>query len=143
MEISQDCMRAIEELRRGFDLAVVRNGKVLAKKTGKGIGPLMEIVSTDCHILSGSAMADRIVGTAVAMIAECFRVTDVYGDVMSRGALRLLVQGNIRHLYGSLTDYIKNRQGTGMCPIEEIASRSRTAEDLILNLRAFLGVETR
>lgn len=127
---------------KGPDLVIVRNGNVLAKRSGKGIRPLMEIVSTESDILSGSAIADRIVGAAVAMIAAHFQVADVYGDVMSQGAVRLLAQGNIRYRYAFLTDYIKNRQGTGMCPIEEMALRSETVEELISNLRAFLGMKS-
>ncbi|HHY38029.1 MAG TPA: DUF1893 domain-containing protein [Clostridia bacterium] len=123
------------------DLVIVRNGNVLAKRSGEGVRPLMEIVSTESDILSGSVMADRIVGTAVAMIAVHFQVAGVYGDVMSQGAVRLLAERNIPYRYASLTDYVKNRQGTGMCPIEEMASRSETVEELISNLQVFLGMK--
>jgi hypothetical protein len=142
-EMSQDFHIARKILLDGRSLVIARKGKVLLEKTGVGIRPLLEVISESNGLLLNSVIADKVVGMAVAMIARDYGARAVYGDVMSWGAQRIFVDARITYSYGQLTDYIRNREGTGMCPVEEAAKRSFDVEDLLLNLRQFLGIRDR
>lgn len=69
--------------------------------------------------MQGFSAADKIIGKAAAMLFALSGVTSVYGEVMSRAALPVLQKYGIRFAFGTLTDYIVNRRGDGLCPMEQ------------------------
>ena len=56
-------------------------------------------------------------------------VSEVYGEVMSREALPVLEKYCIEYGYGELTDYIVNRAGDGMCPMEKAVAGINSPAD--------------
>lgn len=101
----------------GHSLALCR-GERLLTHDGRGISPMLELLGTGQE-LSGFSAADTIVGKAAAMLFVRAGVRAVYGVVMSRSALAYLTRHDIAATYGTLTDTIRNRAGTGICPMEE------------------------
>lgn len=83
-----------------------------------GIAPMLDYLGAGVP-LEGFAAADRIVGKAAAMLFVRAGVTRVYGEVMSRGGAEYLEAHGVGHSFGTLTDVIINRAGTGMCPMEQ------------------------
>lgn len=83
----------------------------------RGVKPLL-----DCYyekqIAAGFSAADKVVGKAAAFLYVLLGVKELYADVLSRPALAVLQQHGIQVSYGQLTDAIKNRAGTGFCPME-------------------------
>lgn len=82
----------------------------------KGIGPLLSLVGTDGW--QGACAADTVVGKAAAMLYVLLGVKAVYAGVLSKGAQDVFDRYGIAYAYGTLTDSIINRMGTGLCPME-------------------------
>lgn len=85
---------------------------------GRGISPLMKLVE-DGRDVSGSAVADIIVGKAAATLFVKMGVAEVYGRVMSKSAAEFLEKNAVPLSYGTLTEKIINRGGDGICPMEQ------------------------
>ena len=100
----------------GQSLVVVRNGRMLFSSRLPGIQPLLDAL--DNNVLPGSAVADKIVGRAAAMIAVLGQVTAVHTTVMSQGAADVLAEAGVLYCTGMTVPQILNREGTGPCPIE-------------------------
>jgi uncharacterized membrane protein len=95
---------------------------------GDGVKPLLEIPDGD---LKDAKVYDKIVGKAVAAVCVHGGVRKVYGKVMSRAAAEYLKRYNIPRSYDILVEYIKNRAGDGVCPIEAaVAAADDPAEGL-------------
>ena len=98
-------------------------GEFFCRKTGRGIGPVLELIETYGRI-DGCRVADKIVGKAAALLFVKLGASEVYGSVMSRRAAEVLRERGIVPSYESLCEEIVNRQGTGCCPME------RTVEEI-------------
>lgn len=108
---------AKEMLRRGgYTLFLCSEGHVTFSEE-RGIVPLLTLTETDEW--QGACAADKIVGKAAAMLYVLLGVQAVYAEVMSLPAKTLLESRGIRTAYGTLTDNIINRSGTGLCPMEQ------------------------
>lgn len=83
----------------------------------RGVKPLL-----DCYyqkkMLPGFSAADKVIGKAAAFLYVLLGVSEIYTDVISRPALSVLQQSGIEVYYEQLTESIKNRAGTGFCPME-------------------------
>lgn len=97
---------------------VVCKGDVVYSSEKTGIAPMLEFISENVE-LTGFSVADKIVGKAAALLFVLAGIHQVYGEVMSKGAEAILIQHNIPYTYGTLTSYIINRKGDGICPMEE------------------------
>lgn len=97
---------------------VACKGDIVYSSEKTGIAPMLEFISDNID-LTGFSVADKIVGKAAALLFVLAGIDSVYGEVMSKGAEAVLVQHRIPYTYGTLTSYIINRKGDGVCPMEE------------------------
>ena len=93
-----------------------------------GIRPLMKLIDDkkDCK---GYSAADKIVGRAAAFLYTILGVNNIYGEVMSKGAIEILKKEGINYEYKTLTEYIENRVKTGICPMDEAVQNCTNATD--------------
>ena len=84
----------------------------------RGVKPIISWIE-EGEDLKGSMVCDTVVGRAAAMLYALAGVRVVYGRVMSRGGAAELEKAGIAYEADGLTDRIINRQGTGMCPMEQ------------------------
>ncbi len=82
----------------------------------KGIRPLMQFIQED---KKGYYVADKIVGKAAAYLFILLEVKAVYADTISVAGLKVLEENNIPVYYRQLVEYIINRTGDDMCPMEK------------------------
>lgn len=107
-----------------------------SRKTG--IAPLVErLENGEC--LKGTAAADRVVGKAAAMLMVYGGVSEVYGEVMSQEAYRLLTAHGVTAEYGTLIPRILNRAGTGPCPMEQAVAELTEPADALPALQKTLA----
>lgn len=121
-----------------YSCVIVRKGKVLFESKRRGIFPLYQVNELLKIDIKDAALADRVIGTAAAMIAVEAGVIQVYGKVISEGAIKKLDSNKIKYDYETKTKYIKNRELTGMCPIETIALETKNYSELIQKIKEFL-----
>lgn len=113
--MNKNLTRAKTLLAEGASLVVVNGGGELIYKD-HGIRTLLALQSGS---LTGSFVADKIVGKAAAMMLVRGGTLQVYAEVISKPALEVFKKHRVFCFYGALVDNIINREGTGICPMEE------------------------
>lgn len=120
-------------------LVVVKNKKIVFKSKDKGIKPMYKLATEMKEIAKEAFLADKVIGKGAAILCECIGIKEVYGELMSEGAMEVFRKGNINFSYLNSTEYIKNRDKTGLCPIENMAMDVDDGEILLRRIGKFLG----
>lgn len=101
----------------------------------KGVRDLEDLLDHEPETLSGATIADKVIGKAAAGMIAYGGASEVYAEAMSRKALPLLEDNNVRYSYGQVVDHIVIPQGDTRCPLEEIVAPATTAEEAVRLLR--------
>lgn len=129
-----DMTYARELISRGKTFAAVKDGRVISD-TRRGIAPLISIYDGG-DTLSGFSAADKVVGAAAAFMYVLLDVGELYAEVISKNALAVLNKYGIKVDYGTLSDAIINRQGTGRCPMESAVDGINEPEAALAAIKA-------
>ncbi len=114
--------QAQREIQAGVcSCVVIRGGAVLWQGEGRGVKPIKQLYESaeGRALLAGALLADKIVGKAAAMLLVLAGVRYAYGETMSQAALDYLQERGIPCGYGRLVPFIQNRDGSGLCPMEQ------------------------
>jgi len=122
-----------------WNLIVVKEGQVLFSSRERGIGPFFQAVQSMGKSLHNAAVADRIVGLAVAMLCLHARITSVYAGIATTGAIDMLKGQGVTVSSKSTVPYISNYDGTDLCPFEKMARNSGNPAQLFSNLKSMFG----
>jgi len=122
-----------------WNLVMVKKGQVLFSSKESGIAPFFQAVRSMGKSLHNAAVADRIVGLAVALLCLHARITSVYAGIASQGALDMLKEQGVTISSKSTVPYISNYDGTDLCPFEKMARNSRNPAQLFSNLKLMFG----
>lgn len=82
------------------------------------INDIKDILKKNKLALKDAIIADKIIGKVAASILTIAGVKEIYADVISKYAIPVLEENNIKYEYKKLVDYIQNNDKTGMCPME-------------------------
>ena len=116
--MEQAVASAVQLLRDGQAACVVlRNGEIVRTESGRGVAPMIRLYEDSA--LQGAYVADKIVGKAAAMLMTLGGVSGCYALTVSRAALDWFSVYNIPVEYEVCAEYIVNRAGDGMCPMEQ------------------------
>lgn len=107
----------------------IHDGKIIAQKAGRGVGPILQLYQE--NLLPQACIVDKVVGKAAAMVMTRGGIASCHAVVISKMALDWLQSRNIPVTYGSCVDYIINRNGDGMCPMEETVLSLTDDEEII------------
>ena len=111
--------KAKQLLKNGnFTCVTIKNGQVFTD-TQNGIKPAIEHLRQDKDFFLGAVVADKVVGKAAAMLFTYGGISQLYTDVISLHALKWLKKCNVKPEYKTVAENIKNRTGTGICPMEQ------------------------
>ncbi len=128
------------DVRRKFDegkySCVIGNG-VIRTFSDPGVDDLLRIYRDEPSLLKGALVADKVVGKAAASILIMGGVSEVYADVLSRPARAMLNRARIIVSCKTLVNNIKNKKGTGLCPLEIKCKKAKTPEEC---LKILLGM---
>lgn len=103
----------------GYTLVVKPAGASPRLFTRRGVADLMCLLTDEPATLRGALVADKVVGKAAASLMILGGVAELHTDVISRPALDLFSRyPGVRVSYDTVADYVVNRAGTGMCPLE-------------------------
>lgn len=134
-----DLAKAKEIFKAGrYTFVVVKNGEVLATGTREGVGELLDVVAQYGERLRGTALADKIVGKAVALIAAFAGVAAVYTPLASRAAQETLMQHGIALEAEQLVPLIQNKRNDGPCPMEKLTLPIQDPAQAVAALREFV-----
>lgn len=101
-------------------IALVKNGEILTDDK-RGIAPMLGFIS-ERRNLCGYSVADKIVSKVAASLFVLAGIKEVYAEIASQSAKDYLQEHSMRFSCGLLVDEIINRNGTGICPMEEVVS---------------------
>lgn len=112
-----DLEKAKEKLLTGDYTCVLCRENEMLTTTLRGVKPLVAWYETANNFENFSA-ADRVVGKATAFLYALLGVKAVFARVLSKPALQVLNDHNIKVEYEQLVKSIINRKGDGICPFE-------------------------
>ena len=133
-----DLARSLLEKGR-WNLIIVKKGQVLFRSRERGIAPFFEAVQSIDKSLHNAAVADRVVGLAVAMLCVDAHIASVYADVASDAALDMLQKNGVVVDAGNIVSHISNADGTGLCPFEKLAGSCQTPSQLMTALQSLFA----
>ncbi len=85
--------------------------------TRRGIRPLLELLEEPDR-WQGYSAADKVAGKAAAFLYLLLGVESLHAGIVSQSAAQVLTEGGVGLQYGQLVPAIRNRDGTGFCPME-------------------------
>ncbi len=133
---SRDLDIAVEAVKSGASIAVAKGGRLLASRGGHSVRPLIEVLNEVGVELQGASVADKVLGRAAALVlADNPGLAMVHGVVMSAHGKQALESAGIPYSYDRLVDFISNRAGDGMCPIEQMSLRFEEPRDFVAAMR--------
>ncbi len=115
---------------------VIASGENIFCSSKPGISPLIEVI--DSGKFSGCIAADRIVGKAAALLYAYLGAKEVFGSVMSEAGERTLAKFGIAHSCKTLTKFIRNRKGDGICPMENAVASIGDPSEALKTIEATL-----
>jgi hypothetical protein len=122
-----------------WNLVIVKEGQVLFSSRERGVAPFFQAVQSMEDSLHNAAIADRIVGSAVAMLCLHAGITSIYADIASQGALDMLTGQGVMVSSKSTVPYISNYDGTDLCPFEKLAGNCKEPSQLFSALQSLFA----
>jgi Domain of unknown function (DUF1893) len=133
-----DLARSLLEEEK-WNLVIVKAGQVLFSSRERGVAPFFQAVQSRGKSLHNAAVADRIVGLAVAMLCLYARIASVYAGIASQGALDMLKKKGVTVSSQSVVPYISNYDGTDLCPFEKLAGSCQKPSQLLTALQSLFA----
>jgi len=115
---------------QSLSMLIHSEGEIAHSSKERGIKPLYMIYTSGSRFTGDALLIDRVIGLGAAKIAVELGITKVWALVMSVPAKNYLISTGIEVQHVTLVEHIQNREGTGFCPVETIAVRTRTEETL-------------
>ena len=133
-----DVNQAVKALRQEhLTLAISRGGKVIFTSRNRGVQDLYCLMKRNPEILKGASAADKVVGKAAAMLYAASGIKELYADNLSRAAASILREAGVKVQYENMIPFVMNRDRSGMCPVERLATTMDTLEQLMTGLAYF------
>lgn len=110
-----DLEKARQLLTEGGYTCVLCKDDSIHTSTHRGVRPLMDLLNTD---VSDFSAADKVVGKATALLYCLLGIKELYACIISDAAAEVLHAHNIPVQWDYRVPFIKNREGTGRCPME-------------------------
>lgn len=82
------------------------------------IKDIKNILKEDKEALKGAIIADKVIGKVAASILTIAGVKEIYANVISQYAILVLEENSVKYEYNQKVEYIRNKDNTGMCPME-------------------------
>lgn len=136
-------MKDIELAKRILDsekqaIVIVKEGRIIFSSNGKGIKPIYTALKELKDGLMGSSIADKVIGKAAAMICEYAGIKELSTKLISENAINVLENTSIIYNYEKSVPYIKNRDQSGMCPVETLSLKTNNIDELLIGVSNFL-----
>ena len=132
--MEQAVVSALQLLREGQAACVVlRDSEIIRAETGRGVAPMIRLYEDSA--LQGVYVVDKIVGKAAAMLMTLGGVSGCYALTVSRAALDWFAGHDIPVEYEVCAEYIVNRTGDGMCPMEQTVKELTDATEALTALK--------
>ena len=113
---------------------VIKENVIVKTETGRGVTPIIRLYESG--VLENSFVVDKVVGKAAAMVMTLGKIKGCHAVTISKPALEWFRKCNVMVEYEKVVDYIINRTGDGMCPMEQTVRALDDNKDIIEILKA-------
>ncbi len=134
-----DMQELISALDAGNTIAIRRGRGGIHTSSLRGVEALLRMVEADA--LQGAWVADKVVGQAAAALLLRGGVRRVHAEVISEPAYRMLNEARVRVTYEKRVPEIRNRDNSGLCPLEALYRDCPDKEQYLQRLREFVEKE--
>lgn len=117
---------------------VVANNKKIRTFNSRGVKDLYDLLNTDAGFLKGASVADKVVGKAAASLMILGGIGELYTDLISTPALRMLKNNGIKTSFGMEVPVILNRNQSDWCPLEIICHQGDSPKDFFPSIEKFI-----
>ena len=107
-------------LKENHTLVIYKNNASVITSNDRGVNSLIKLIKEDKSQLSGSLIADKVIGKAAALLMIYAGVKEIYAPIISKPALQTLLKHNVKVYYNKEVERIINRKGDGLCPMETL-----------------------
>lgn len=126
-------------LRNGNHTLVVAGGDGEVRTFDRrGVVDLFDLLTAEPQFLRGAVVADKVVGKGAAALMISGGVAEVHTGIISEAALALFAESNVRVTFDRQVPFIRNRAGTGCCPVEALCRDCATAAECLPRIRNFI-----
>ena len=126
MEIKQELT---EELRSGEVTLIAERDGVFYRSSGLGVKPVITPMKNNREFFKGASVADKVTGKAAALLLVLSGASYVYGEIMSESAVKVLEENSISYGFGQKVQFIKNREGNDICPLEKCVAETDSPQE--------------
>lgn len=123
----------------GYTCVIANAGKVVFTSKERGVRPLVDYYHQQGQAYLGAALADKVIGRAAALLARLIGIGEVYTGVLSQGALEEFNKAGISVSYETKVEAVRNRAGTGLCPMEQLSQGVEDPQEMLARVEDFLA----
>ena len=108
--------KTLRNYLKEHSLVVVKDGKTNFYE-GRGIKPLVNYLKNDNF--KDAYVADKKIGKASALLIVYGQAKKVYTPMISKPAVKVFEDNNVKYSADEVVENIKNNTGTDLCPMEK------------------------
>ncbi|RLI16996.1 hypothetical protein DRO54_12185 [Candidatus Bathyarchaeota archaeon] len=132
LEIAKQALK-----EKNLTLAIAKDGKIIFQSNLRGVIGIFKAIDELGGKLESSAVADKIVGKAAALLFAYLHVAAVFASVLSVKGKDTLEKNGIKYEFEFLVPKILNRTGRDMCPFEKFSLDLENPEEAYFKLKGF------
>jgi hypothetical protein len=121
-----------------FNLLIVKDGKIVFATKSYGIRGLLQAMEKLGNQLSGSSVADNVVGRAAAMLCAYFKASSVFAVTISEEGEKMLKENKVSYRFENRVPNILNYERTDICPFEKLVIGLTKPEEAYEKLKLFI-----
>ena len=119
-------------------MVIVKDREIIFESKAKGIKDLVLAIEKLGNKLENSSLADVIVGKAVAALCIYAKIKAVFGETISKPAIKTLKEKGIHVEYENKVEKILNREKRDICPFEKIALKTKSPKETYQKIKKIL-----
>lgn len=131
----------IGRLHRQKCSCVIANGDDVRMFHQRGVADLYDLLRGEPAFLQGARVADKVVGKGAAALMVAGGVAELYADTLSRRAMDLLETHGVSVDCAQVVSGIRNRAGTGWCPVETLCASLTDIGEMVEAIGRFLAAQ--
>ncbi len=114
---------------------IVRNAGLTTEYHRHGVDDLLQLLDNEPQRLQGAVVADKMIGKAAAALMVVGGVKQVYTNLISTPARRMLEKAGVQVSAAEEVEMILNRDRTGQCPMDRSLNDTDDPAECVAILR--------
>jgi len=122
---------------KNLDLVFVKNSKPVFETNTEGLSGFLQAIEELNDNLSGTSVADKIIGKAAALLCAYSNVAAAFTVTLSKTGLEILEIYDISYEFENLVPTILNVKKTDKCPLEKLVADTTNSKEAYKKISQF------